>query len=109
MIRQHLQVIRIVGWRQYLLGYWEDVRDYFLRFIFAQHNARYIIELEGRLVSVIHEATGYMMSKPTYTEEAMLAAIREHHSRLYDEAYEDGRKDLAELHDIDLTEEETAS
>jgi hypothetical protein len=75
---------------------WPDVRDWFLRWVYAQHNARVLADMERRMCAVIHEATGYMMSKPYYTEEAMIAAIREHHSKLYDDGYEDGKEDAAE-------------
>lgn len=74
----------------------EDVRDWFLRFWYAQHNARVIIDFENRMTAVIYAATGGMMSKPYYTEDAMLSQIREFESRTYDFGYEEGRKDLAE-------------
>jgi len=87
---------RAERWRLRLQFIWEDVRDWFLRFIFAQHNARVIANFEDRMCSVIYEASGEMMSKPYYTTEAMLAQIREAQSREYDRAYAEGRRDLAE-------------
>jgi hypothetical protein len=74
---------------------WPDVRDYFLRFIYAQHNARVLADFENRMVAVIYQASGGMMSKPYYTEEAMLQCIREAERKAYDYAYADGRSDLA--------------
>lgn len=79
-------------WRKALLWAsvtWEDVKNWVLRFVYAQHNARVIEDFEGRMLSVIHEATGGLMSKPYYTEEAMLQLIREHHNALREEGYED--------------------
>lgn len=93
-------------WRRFRLWLWVtrlDVRDWFLRWIYAQHNARVIIDFENRMSAVICEATGQMMSKSYYTEEAMLGMIAEYHSKLYDEGYADGRKDTAEEFGIDLT------
>lgn len=74
---------------------WPDVRDWFLRWIYAQHNARVIINFEDRMVSVIYAASGGMMSKPYYTKEAMLAEIRRHESETFDEGYQEGQKDKA--------------
>jgi len=74
---------------------WPEVRDFFLRYVYAHHNARVIAEFENRMVSVIYRASGGMMSKPYYTTEAMLQCITEAESRAYDMAYSDGREDLA--------------
>jgi hypothetical protein len=73
-----------------------DARNWLERFIYAQHNARVIVGFEDRMSSVIYAATGGMMSKPYYTTEAMLAQIDEARQREYDEAYQEGRRDLAE-------------
>jgi hypothetical protein len=71
------------------------VRDWLARWVFAQHNAKVIIDFEDRMVSVIYAASGGMMSKPYYSTEAMLQCIRENERKLYDYAYADGRDDLA--------------
>lgn len=84
---------RLRMWWRY--SAWPQTRDYFLRWIFAQHNARVLADFEERMVSVIYEATGGLMSKPYYTTEAMLQCIRENASKQYDYAYADGREDLA--------------
>lgn len=84
----------------------DRVRDYFLRFIYAQHNARVIIDFENRMSAVIYEASGGMMSKSYYTEEAMLAQIREHADRERDEWYAEGRKDAFEEMGVADPEEE---
>lgn len=81
--------------RLWLSVTWPDVRDWFLRWIYAQHNARVIIDFENRMSSVVYHATGGMMSKPYYTIEAIKQEIDGYHSRLYDDAYADGREDLA--------------
>lgn len=72
------------------------VRDFFLRFVYAQHNARVIIDFESRMSAVIYAATGGLMSKSYYHEDAMLAEIREHESRERDFWYAEGRKDVCE-------------
>jgi hypothetical protein len=89
--------------RLWLWVTWPDVRDWFLRWIYAQHNARVIIDFENCMSAVICEATGQMMSKPYYTEKAMLGQIAEHHNKLYEDGYNEGRKDTAEEFGIDLT------
>lgn len=71
----------------------EDIKDWFLRWIYAQHNARVIIDFESRMSAVICAATGGMMSKPYYREETMLQVIEEYHSKLYDDGYKDGHSD----------------
>jgi hypothetical protein len=81
-----------------------EVREYFERWIYAQHNARVLATFEDRMVAVVYEATGGMMSKPYYTTEAMKELIREYHARISEEAYDEGRKDLADELGIDLTE-----
>jgi hypothetical protein len=85
-------------WNRLRLWLWvtiPEIRDWFLRWVYAQHNARIIIDFEDRMVSVIYAASGGMMSKPYYSTEAMLQCIREAESRAYDYAYADGRDDLA--------------
>lgn len=72
-----------------------DVRDWCLRWIHAQHNARVIRDFENRMTSVIHAATG-VMSKPYYTADAMLTEIAAAQARAYDDAYAEGRRDLAD-------------
>lgn len=72
---------------------WPDVRDWFLRWVYAQHNARVIINFERDMSSVIYEATGGMMSKPYYTIEAMKAQINDYHNSLYQSGYLDGVED----------------
>jgi hypothetical protein len=92
-------------WRRFRLWLWvtlPDVRDWFLRWIYAQHNARVIIDFENRMSAVVSEASGHLMSKSYYTLEAMLPIIAEHHERLYNDGYAEGRKDLAEEYGIAL-------
>jgi hypothetical protein len=92
-------------WRKFRLWLWVtglDVRDWCLRWIYAQHNARVIIDFENRMSAVICEASGHLMSKPYYTAEAMLAQIHEHQQQFYAEGYADGRKDVAEAFGLDL-------
>lgn len=81
--------------RLWLSVKWWNCRDWFARFVHAQHNARVIIDFERRLSSVIYHATGGLMSKAYYREEAMLSLITEQQSRDYDRAYAEGRSDLA--------------
>lgn len=85
------------GWREKAAinarWHWERARDWVLRFVHAQHNARVIIDFERRMTSVIHEATGYLMSKPYYELDTMLDLIREHHSKLFDDGYEEAKLD----------------
>jgi hypothetical protein len=76
-----------------------------MRWVYAQHNARVLIDFENRMSAVICEATGHVMSKSYYTVEAMLSQIAEHHSRLYDDAYAEGRRDTAEEFGIELPPE----
>lgn len=71
-------------------------RDFFLRYIYAQHNARVIIDFEERMSGVICEASGHMMSKPYYALETMLPIIREHIESQWSDGYAEGRKDLCE-------------
>ena len=87
-----LKHIRIqLGW------YGANARDWFLRWVYAQHNARVIIDFESRMSTVVWAATGGMMSKAYYTAEAMLAEIRDAEERAYNLAYAEGRADtLAE-------------
>jgi hypothetical protein len=95
-------------WRRFRLWLWVtrlDVRDWFLRWIYAQHNARVIADFEDRMVSVIYAATGGLMSRPYYTTEAMLQCIREFESRTFDDGYREGQKDLAEEHGLELPSE----
>jgi len=91
-------------WYAHVTWNFRRVKEWIERWIYAQHNARVIMDFEDRMMAVIHEATGYMMSKPYYTKEAMLAEISSYHERLYDMAYQEGRKDLADEHDIELDE-----
>jgi hypothetical protein len=74
----------------------DRVKDYFARFIHAQHNAQVIINFENRMSSVIYQATGGMMSKSYYTIEAMKAEIDAHQQRELEFWYAEGRKDLCE-------------
>ena len=74
---------------------WPDARDWCLRWIYAQHNARVLSDFESRMSSTVYLATGGMMSKPYYTIEAIRSQIEEHHNSLYEDAYSDGREDLA--------------
>lgn len=87
-------------WRHFRLwlavSAWPAVRDWCLRWIYAQHNARVLADMESRMVSVIYAATNGMMSKPYYTKEAMLEQITAAHGAAYDDAYADGRSDLAD-------------
>lgn len=96
-------------WREWLYGTigWriERAKLWCLRWVYAQHNARVIEDFEERMVSVIHEATGGMMSKPYYTEAAMLGEISEAQQRAYEYAYQDGRRDLADELDVKLDEQ----
>lgn len=73
-----------------------DLRDWFLRWIYAQHNARVIVDFERRMACAVELATGGMMSKPYYTADAIEAEILAAQSRAYDIAYADGRNDLAD-------------
>ena len=95
------------------LGFlWEDARDWCLRWIYAQHNARVITDFEHRMRMVIWDATGGLMSKPYYTLEAMRAEIAAHLSAQYEDAYAEGRKDAFEemgLPDPSPVTPETAS
>lgn len=75
---------------------WDRVKNFFLRYVYAHHNARVIIDFENRMSSVIYAATGGMMSKSYYTEEVMLDQIREFQNREMDEWYAEGRKDAFE-------------
>lgn len=75
---------------------WESICNVIEQFIFARHNARVVADFESRMVAVIHEASGGMMSKPYYTKEVMLDQIREASSRTWDDAYAEGRKDAFE-------------
>ena len=69
---------------------------------FAYHNAKVIVDFERRMSSVIHEATGGLMSKPYYTLDAMLPVIAQYVSRSWDEGYDEGRRDtLQELGEPD--------
>ena len=80
---------------------WDDIRDWCLRWVYAQHNARVIVDFENRMTSVVYDASGGMMSKPYYTVEAMAEQIADAKSRAYDNAYADGRRDLAEELGVD--------
>ena len=75
----------------------EDFVNWCLRWAYAQHNARALVDMETRMAAVICEASGNMMSKPYYTKEAMLAQIGEHHSNLWRYGYNDGLEDAQTL------------
>ena len=79
--------VSVTGW---------DVRDWCLRWVYAQHNARVLIDFENRMVAILEPATGGMMSKPYYTADVMVAEIALAQSRAFDLAYAEGRRDLAE-------------
>jgi hypothetical protein len=89
-------VRRIERFRLTLAVHWWSFQDWCLRWIHAQHNARVIVDFENRMSSVIADATGSMMSKSYYTTEAMIAEMAAFRQRECDEAYAEGRKDLAE-------------
>lgn len=74
---------------------WSDVRDWCLRWVYAQHNARVIIDFENRMSRVVDAATNGLMSKPYYDADVMEVEIRAAQSAVYDMAYAEGRADLA--------------
>lgn len=82
----------------------EEVANWLLRFVYAQHNARVIIDFENRMMSIISVASGGMMSKPYYTTEAMLSEINRHIEATWQDGYEEGRKTLCE--DLGVTDPE---
>jgi hypothetical protein len=96
-------------WREYLYGTigWriEQAKLWCLRWVYAQHNARVIEDFESRMVAVAYEGSGGMMSKPYYTKEAMIGAFQDYQNRQYDEAYQEGRRDLADELDVKLDEQ----
>lgn len=82
-----------LGW------YGANVRDWFLRWIHAQHNARVIIDFESRMSSVIWAATDGMMSRAYYTTEVMLAEIADAFERAHAAGYAEGRADALVVED----------
>lgn len=85
--------------------YGRKARDWCLRWVYAQHNARVIIDFEARMISVICEASGNMMSKAYYDADVMLEMIRANISQTFDDGYAEGRKDLAEELGVEATQE----
>lgn len=75
---------------------WQRVRDWCLRWVYAQTNARVIIDFEERMTGVIHAATGGLMSKPYYELRTMLPLIEEAREQAWADGYADGRRDLCE-------------
>jgi hypothetical protein len=91
-------------WNKFRLWLWvtlPEIRDWFLRWIYAQHNARVIADFEDRMSAVLCEASGHLLSKPYYDRNTMLRVIADNHSRLYDEGYAEGRKDALEEHGLE--------
>lgn len=80
---------------------WWGIRDWCLRWVYAQHNARVIVDFERRMASVIYAATGGMMSKAYYTADVMLEVIEQSRRIEWDEGYAEGRKDLSEELGVD--------
>lgn len=97
-------------WPRFRLWLWVTgprVRDWFLRWIYAQHNARVIIDFENRMSWLLCEATGSRMSKPYYEIETMRPILAEFQQDSYEDAYAEGRKDTAEEFDIVLPDSGT--
>lgn len=70
-----------------------DVKDWFLRWVYAQHNARVLADMENRFCIVLCEASGNMMSKAYYDKDVMLNQIALHHQKLYNDGYCDAEED----------------
>lgn len=73
---------------------------WFARFVYAQHNARVLVDMEHRLGCVLDAATNGMLSKAYYDVPTMTAAISDAfaaHGELY---YAEGRADALEEHGI---------
>jgi hypothetical protein len=81
--------------------YGAALRDWILRWVYAQHNARIIIDFESRMTTVIWAATDGMMSKPYYSAETMLAEIADAFERVHNAAYAEGRADALEEHGVE--------
>ena len=69
------------------------------RWFYAQHNARVLVEMEGRFSRVLDYASGGMISKPYYSDEVNEQMIREHLWSQYKEGYNDAEED----HDLTPT------
>lgn len=91
-------------------GWWlAEARDWCLRWIFAQHNARVIIDFEERMIAVICAASGNMMSKAYYDADVMVSMINDHINSQWDDGHATGRAEAFEeigLADPDLEHSE---
>lgn len=79
-----------------------NIRDWFIRFVYAQHNARVIADFENRMSTLLERATGGVISKPYCKIDVMLDAVEEFHNLLYDA----GRLDAYEEMGVEFTESE---
>ncbi|PTQ64875.1 hypothetical protein C8J45_102231 [Sphingomonas sp. PP-CE-3G-477] len=70
------------------------------RFYYAQHNAGVLVDMEYRFGVVLDEATNGRISKPYYAVETMVGEICEARAEREREAYQDGRRDALEEHDL---------
>lgn len=73
-----------------------NIKLWFERLWFAQHNARVLADMEWRMILLVENATGGRMSKAYYSSDQMNVEVTENHSAIYKSGWDDAVAEMAE-------------
>ena len=73
-----------------------NIKMWFERLWFAQHNARVLADMEWRIILLVENATGGRMSKAYYSSDQMNVEVTANHNAIYQGGWDDAVAEMAE-------------